>query len=65
MNDKVVVTISAPVQMGQDIYQHVYTSRVFVTTRSIKDILQWAKAEGFKNPTINDIKFSEYTGESI
>jgi hypothetical protein len=65
MDRKVVATISDAVQVGEDAWKQVYTSRVFATSRPIDDILSWAKAQGFKSPTISDIQFSEYTGESI
>lgn len=65
MDTKIVVTISAAVQIGVDEWKQVYTSRVFSADRSIKDMLLWAETEGFKEPKIYDLQLSEYSGESI
>lgn len=65
MSDKIVVTISNCVQIGEDHFKQVFTSRVFSTSRPVNDLLAWAKSTGFKNPTVSDLQFSEYTGESI
>ncbi len=65
MSDKIVVTISKAVQIGMEEYNQIYTSRVFSIDRTVKEMLLWAENMGFKNPKINDLKFSEYTGESI
>ena len=64
-DEKIVVTISAPVQIGMDEWKQVRTSRIFSITRPVKDMLSWAEAEGFQNPKISDLLFSEYTGDSI
>jgi len=65
MNDsKIVVTLSAAVQIGEEAWKQVYTSRVFPVRRPIKDMLTWAEAEGIKNPKISDLQLSEYAGES-
>ena len=63
-DSKIVVTLSRPVQIGQDEWKQYYTSRVFSVQRQIIDLLQWAENEGFKNPTIGDLILSDYTGES-
>ncbi len=62
---RIVVTVTRAVQVGPDKWQQDYQSRVFATTRSIDDMLAWAKGLGFTNPTVNDLQISDYTGESI
>ena len=62
---KIVVTISDAVQIGENAWKQVYTSRIFSISRPVKDMLTWAENEGFKNPKISDLQLSEYTGESI
>lgn len=63
--DKIVITVKRCVQISPDDFEIKLISRVFSTTRSIKDMLQWAKTTGFIIPEISDLNFSEYTGESI
>ncbi|SEN68117.1 hypothetical protein [Nitrosomonas marina] len=60
----IVATISFCEQIGENDFIQRRHSRVFEITRSVKDILQWAEVMGIKNPGINDIQFSEYTGSS-
>ena len=62
---KIVATISIPEQIGMDVWSQRYISRVFNTSRAIEDVLKWAKVEGYHNPQISGIQFSDYTGESI
>lgn len=65
-NEKMIVaTVSVCVQIGQDDFKQERTSRCFAISRSIKDVLTWAEASGIKNPTMADIVFSEYTGQSF
>jgi len=61
----IVATISIAEQIGMDVWNQRYISRVFSTARNIQDIINWAENEGVKNPQISNIQFSEYTGKSI
>ena len=61
---KIVATITRAVQTGMDTFTNYSESRVFDTSRSIEDVLNWGRNSGIKNIKMNDILFSEYTGES-
>ena len=62
---KIVVTLSQAVQIGIDEWKQHKVSRVFSVNRSFRDLLEWAEAEGIKNPQASDLQISEYTGESV
>jgi len=64
MSTKITVTITDCVQVGIDSFKDKRYSRVYCTSMSIDTILNWAKSVGIKNPTINDLEFSDYTGSS-
>jgi hypothetical protein len=59
------VRITATVQIATASGQVVYFSRNFDDSRPISNIISWAENMGVKNPTINDIIFSDFTGESV
>ena len=64
MSKKITVTIVDCVQVGIDEFKDKRYSRVYCTSMSIDAMLNWAESEGLKNPTINDLEFSDYTGSS-
>jgi hypothetical protein len=59
MKEKIVVTVSQPVQIGMDEWKQKRTSKTFSIDDSIADMLIWAQNLGFKNPEISDLQFSE------
>jgi len=62
---EIVVTLSQAIQIGPDEWKQHKISRIFSSTRSLRDMLSWAEAEGLINPQISDLQFSEFTGKSI
>ena len=64
-NMKIVATLSESVQVGENDFRQVRTSRVFSCNRSINEIISWARSQGIGCATINDVELSEYTGESL
>jgi len=62
----IIATVTACVQVGQDSFRDRHVSREFEETRSIRDVIQWAKATlGREYVSICDIQFSEMTGKSL
>ena len=62
---KIVATLNEAVQIGPDTFRMEATSRVFDECRTIRDIIEWAKACGLKDVRISQIQLSDYTGESL
>ena len=62
----IIATVTICEQTGIDTFVDRRISRGYEETRSISDILTWAKATtGSQKTTICDIQFSEYTGASL
>lgn len=61
---KFVATVSACRQIGESEFKQEYHSRVFSYACSIDQVLSWAKVELGRICSVNDITFSNYTGES-
>lgn len=63
---KITATVTDCVQVGVDAFRDIHTSRVFDTSRPIDDVLRWAALTLKKHTVgINEIQFSEHTGESV
>lgn len=62
---KIVATVQDMIQTTDDSFSNHRISRIFCTTRPLRDIIKWASTTLGKDVGINDIQFSEYTGESI
>ena len=62
----IIATVTVCQQVGHDTFRDNHISREYDESRSISDILSWARAElGRDNVGICDIQFSEYTGKSF
>ena len=62
----IVATVTGCKQVGENAYRDIHTSSVFEETRSIGDIISWAKATtGNEHISICEILLSEFTGSSI
>ena len=61
---RITVVIEECVQVGVREYRMKRISKNFSIHRSIKEMFLWAESEGIKNPTINDISFCDYIGDS-
>lgn len=62
---KFTVTLNQATQIGPSEWTVYRTSRVFDSSLPLDRILTWAKAEGIRNATVNDLQFSDFTGESL
>lgn len=59
MNNKLVCTISACIQVGEDEFVQHRMSKVFDKKCSIEEMLSFAESCGIKNPQINDLILSD------
>lgn len=67
MNEKYVATVNHTVQIGPNKYRRQYHSRIFAISLPMSIVLAWAAAVLDRKDavSINEIQFSEYTGESM
>lgn len=63
--EKLIATVHITQQVTHDQWRIHSYSRVFSTSRPIKDIFNWMENMGVKNPTTNDLELTDYTGESL
>jgi len=63
---KIVATVTACKQVGQDSYRDIHISRVFYTSSPLQDIIAWAGTTLGKHVVhICDIQLSEHTSEGL
>ena len=60
MTTNIAATITICCQIGENTFMDRRCSKIFSTSESLDAILDWAENTGIKNPTINDIEFSEH-----
>ena len=61
----VIATVTVCVQVGENSFRDHHISREYEESRTIRDVLTWAKATTGKEVSICDIQFSEMTGKSL
>lgn len=61
---KFVATVSGCRQIGESAFKQEFYSRVFSGECSMIQVISWAKSQLGRDSSLNDITFSEYTGES-
>jgi len=62
---EICVIINKCVQVGPENWEMQETTRIFDTSKPIKDIFSWVKSTGIKNPTANDFIIADHTGSSL
>lgn len=60
MTTEIVATVYFCVQVNAGTFIDKRYSKIFSTSEPLDTILKWAETAGIKNPTINDIEFSEH-----
>ena len=62
---EICIIVSQCVQVGLEDWTMMRTTRIFDTSRPIKDIFSWVSSLGIKDPTANDFIIADHTGSSV